>query len=83
MASISSPEIPRRAFMGLIAGGLLAAPLAAEAQQAGKTYRLGWIGNAPLADPVWETFIAALRERGYVQGRNLGIERRYAEGRWS
>jgi len=71
----------RRAFIGSLAGSLLAAPLAAEAQQAGKMYRLGWIGNAPFADPVWETFIAALRERGYVQGRNLVIERRYAEGR--
>ena len=31
----------RRAFLGVIAGGLLAAPLAAEGQQAGKVYRLG------------------------------------------
>ena len=75
------PEMPRRAFLAIVAGGLLAAPLAAEAQQAGKTYRLGWIGNAPVADPVWKTFIAALHGRGYVQGRNLVIERRYAEGR--
>jgi hypothetical protein len=34
----------RRTFLGVIAGGLLAAPLAAEALQAGKVYRLGLLG---------------------------------------
>jgi hypothetical protein len=38
MAAICSPEMPRRAFMGVITGGLLAAPLAAEAQPAGKVW---------------------------------------------
>jgi len=71
----------RRAFLAGTGAVLLAAPLAAEAQQAGRTYRLGWIGNAPLPEQVWETFLAALREYGYVQGQNLVLERRYAEGR--
>jgi hypothetical protein len=38
--------ISRRAFIGTVAGGLLAAPLAAEAQQAGKVYRIGILTNA-------------------------------------
>ena len=33
----------RRAFLGTLAGGLLAAPLAARAQPAGKAYRIGWL----------------------------------------
>jgi hypothetical protein len=33
----------RRAFLGTLAGGLLAAPLAAEAQQAGRVWRIGWL----------------------------------------
>jgi hypothetical protein len=36
----------RRAFIGTLAGGLLAAPLAAEAQQAGKMYRIGFLVGA-------------------------------------
>ena len=37
----------RRAFLGSLAGGLLAAPLAAEAQQAGKVSRIGILGAQP------------------------------------
>jgi hypothetical protein len=37
--------VTRRAFLGTLSGGLLAAPLAAEAQQAGKVYRIGVLGN--------------------------------------
>jgi hypothetical protein len=39
MDAICSPEMPRRTFMALVSGGLLAAPLAAEAQ---KTERPAW-----------------------------------------
>ena len=72
----------RRAFIGSLAGGLLAAPLAAEAQPAGKVYRIGFLGNstealeANLVGPSRE----GLRERGYVEGRDLTIEYRWAEG---
>ena len=37
------PEMPRRAFLAIVAGGLLAAPLAAEAQQPGKVFRVGFL----------------------------------------
>ena len=51
-----------------IALALLAAPLAAEAQQAGKVYRIGFLGNSPLNTPqssgFHEAFRQRLRERG-------------------
>jgi ABC-type uncharacterized transport system substrate-binding protein len=75
----------RRTFLGTIAGGLLAAPLAAQAQQAGKVYRIGWLGlsaptSAPLQRPS-ESFLQGLRDHGFAEGQNVIIERRYSEGR--
>ena len=74
----------RRAFIGTVAGGLLAAPLAAEAQQAGKVYRVG-ILVTPASDPGgarrWR-FADGLRELGYVEGQNIAIEYRSSEGRY-
>ena len=74
--------IERRAFLGTIAGGLLTAPLAAEAQQAGKVYRVGFLWDSPAAflDAI-EAFRQGLRDLGYVEGRNLTIEYRWAEGK--
>jgi putative ABC transport system substrate-binding protein len=65
----------RRAFIGSVAGGLLAAPLAAEAQPAGHLYRIGWLAPAPNLDNL-EAFRAGLRALGYVEGTNLTIEPR-------
>ena len=76
----------RRAFIGRLAGGLLAAPLAAESQQAGKLYRIGILGNVPISDPggarLWGAFVDGLRELGYVDGRNIRIEHLSSEGRY-
>ena len=69
----------RRAFIGTLAGGLLAAPLAAEGQQAGKVGRVGILGNENSAP--WEAFRRGLRDLGYVGGRNLTMESRWSEGR--
>jgi putative ABC transport system substrate-binding protein len=69
----------RRAFLSTVCGGLLAAPLAAEAQQAGKVYRIGWLAPAANLDNL-EAFSASLRGLGYVEGTNLTIEPRYAGG---
>jgi putative ABC transport system substrate-binding protein len=72
----------RRAFIGTLASALLAAPLAAEAQQAAKVARIGYLGNSPAALPhLREAFLQGLRDLGYVEGRNLVIEYRYAEGK--
>jgi len=66
--------------------GLSLAPPVAEAQAQGKVYRIGWIGTMPPATPearrLPETFEQKLRELGYVEGKNLVIERRYAEGQY-
>jgi hypothetical protein len=50
--------VERRTFLGVIAGGLLAAPLAAVAQPAGKVYRIGWLGTTqvPANAPGREAF---------------------------
>jgi hypothetical protein len=58
--------------------GLLAAPLAADGQQPGKMWRIGYLGTFPM-DPQSEIGSAValgLREHGYVEGQNLHIERR-------
>jgi ABC-type uncharacterized transport system substrate-binding protein len=82
MASICSPGMPRRAFMAVIACGVLAAPLAAEAQQAGKVWRVGYLGNSnPTANaPTRDAFRQGLRELGWVEGQNVSIEYRWADG---
>ncbi|MDO8474599.1 MAG: ABC transporter substrate-binding protein [Candidatus Rokubacteria bacterium] len=74
----------RRTFIGVIAGGLLAAPLAAEAQQAAKVPRIGFLGNstAALEANLVGPFREGLRELGYVEGRNILIEYRWAEGKY-
>jgi putative ABC transport system substrate-binding protein len=62
---------------------LTLAPLAAEAQQAGKIARIGFLvaTSAASAAPRIEIFRKALREHGYVEGKNIAFEYRYAEGR--
>lgn len=60
---------------------------AADAQQAGKVWRIGYLGNIPTtttnpeAARIWAAFRQALQDRGYVEGRNLLFEQRFAEGR--
>jgi len=54
--------------------------LAAEAQPAGKVWRIGVLSIVPLP-PVEDAFRQGLRERGYVEGRNLVLELRFSEGR--
>jgi putative tryptophan/tyrosine transport system substrate-binding protein len=71
----------RRAFLGLGATGVIAAPSVARAQQASTVHRIGFLSlhSRPTA-PV-EAFREGLRELGYVEGRNLTIEYRWAAGR--
>ena len=68
----------RRAFLGAVTGGLLAAPLTAEAQQATAVRRVGVYRDAALTGRVdaefLEVFRAGLREHGWIEGRNLVIE---------
>ena len=71
----------RRAFIGTLAGGLLVAPLAAEAQQTGKVPRIGYVSTNVAANAhIVDAFRQGLRDLGYVEGRNLAIEYRSADG---
>jgi putative ABC transport system substrate-binding protein len=74
----------RRAFLVTLTGSILAAPLAAEAQQAGKVYRIGYLsaGSGTSNPRVLEAFRQGLRELGWVEGQNIVIEYRWAEGRF-
>jgi len=83
--------ITRRAFVGSLSGGLLSVSLAAEAQQAGKVYRVALVfTTAPVSEmqgpdpvhPLVRAFLEQLRALGYVQGQNLVFEPRSAEGRF-
>jgi ABC-type uncharacterized transport system substrate-binding protein len=75
----------RRAFIGTLAGGLLAAPLAAEAQPPANVPRIGYLNPGSSSDPLrlrrFDAFRQGLRELGYVEGQNIAIESRWAEGK--
>ena len=73
----------RRTFIGQVAGVVLAAPVVAPAQQAGKVYRIGMLESVPAAQNAanLDAMRNGLRDLGYVEGRNLIIEYRSADGR--
>jgi putative tryptophan/tyrosine transport system substrate-binding protein len=73
--------VDRRRFLVTSVAGALTAPLAADAQQAGKVPRIGYLHIAPRAAPFAQAFDQKLRELGYVEGKNIAIEFRTAEGR--
>ena len=66
----------RRTFLSGIALGAFAPPLAAQAPPMGKTARIGILTLRPPAvpSPLTEALMQGLRERGYVEGKNLVIE---------
>ena len=81
----------RRAFISCTTFGMLAGPLAAAAQQTGpaqqtgKVYRVGHLAaSTPSAENtrLLAAFHGELRERGWVEGRNIAFEHRWAEGRY-
>src|SRR6266487_2919956 len=74
----------RRTFLATVTGGLFAAPLAAWAQQAGKKiYRIGFVWDSPAVWPhALEGFRQGLRDLGWVEGQNIVVEYRWAEGRF-
>jgi putative ABC transport system substrate-binding protein len=74
----------RRRFLLTSLAGALAAPLAAESQQAGQVYRVGFLhwGRRGPGEQQFQAFEQALRERGWVTGENLVITYRFAEGQY-
>jgi putative tryptophan/tyrosine transport system substrate-binding protein len=71
----------RRAFIALLGGSILAAPLVVEAQQTGRVYRVGVLHPAASQTASTEAFQQSLRILGYVEGQTLKIEWRWAEGK--
>lgn len=72
----------RRRDLIALAGGAMTAPLTARAQQAGKVYRIVFLGDSPAVYPdAIEALRQGLRDLGYVEGRNIAIEYRWAEGK--
>jgi ABC-type uncharacterized transport system substrate-binding protein len=72
----------RREFIGLI-GGAAAWPVVARAQQAAKLPTIGFLGAStpPAMSPWTAAFVQRLRELGWIEGRTVAIEYRWAEGR--
>jgi putative ABC transport system substrate-binding protein len=72
----------RREFITLLGGAAVAWPLAARAQQTGKMSRIGYLGSSsPSLEPHYvEAFRQKLRDLGHVEGENIAIEYRWAEG---
>src|SRR5438874_5595598 len=73
----------RREFITLLGGAAAAWPLAARAQQAGKLPTIGLLGaTTPAAQSqLTAAFVQRLRELGWIEGRTVTIEYRWAEGR--
>ena len=70
----------RRTFIDVLSASFLFAPLRSLAQQAGKVRRVGMLSAGTIPRSSWATFFEALHELGWVEGENLRIEARPAEG---
>ena len=75
----------RREFIALFGSAALFLPIAARAQQAGTMRRIGLLQGLVASDPDWQRRLAAFRQAlqgfGWVEGRNITIEFRYADGK--
>jgi len=74
-------HIRRRKFLATLGGAVAAWPLAARAQQPGKMPTIGLLGATPsIESQRVAAFVQRLRELAWIDGRNLSIEYRWAEG---
>jgi putative tryptophan/tyrosine transport system substrate-binding protein len=78
------PALRRRAFMTLLGSAAAAWPLEARAQQPARLPRIGFLGNstAALEENLVQPFRDGLRDLGYLEGHNILIEYRWAEGNY-
>jgi putative tryptophan/tyrosine transport system substrate-binding protein len=72
----------RREFITLLGGAAAVWPLAARAQQAARRPTIGYMGaNTPVVESQrTAAFVQRLRELGWIEGRNVAVEYRWAEG---
>ena len=75
----------RRKLLIALGASALTVPLASFAQQQGKVWRVGFLGQrsrstASNPNPIYDTFLQRMRELGYVEGKNLVVEWRFADG---
>src|SRR6516162_2122947 len=75
-------KLNRREFITLLGGAAAAWPLAARAQQAGKLATIGClVPGTPSSHGQWfAVFVQRLRELGWIEGRTVAVEYRWAEG---
>jgi putative ABC transport system substrate-binding protein len=71
-----------KALLGILTLGLLATPLAVGSQPAARVYRIGWLDQGAPESPELKAVREGLRELGYVEGQNIIVESRYAEGQY-
>jgi hypothetical protein len=69
-------SLGRRNVLRLVLA-LFSGRLAAQVPPAAKVYRIGWLGTAH-TNSLWEAFVEGLRERGWIEGKNLAFERLYS-----
>jgi putative ABC transport system substrate-binding protein len=75
-------QLKRRNFLALL-GGVATWPLTARAQQAGKIYRIGVLANdstIPTQPAAGQAFLDGLRDSGFIEGQNILIDWRFAQG---
>ena len=71
----------KKIAVSVLATFILASFHIAEAQQPKKVYRIGLLSTDPLPAQSWNALLDGLRERGYIEGRNIVFERRFSEGK--
>jgi putative ABC transport system substrate-binding protein len=71
----------KKIAVSVLATFILASFHIAEAQQPKKVYRIGFLSTDPLPAQSWNALLDGLRERGYIEGRNIVFERRFSEGK--
>jgi ABC-type uncharacterized transport system substrate-binding protein len=74
-------DMKRREFISLLGGAAVVWPLATRAQQAGKIRTIGILNAGSAGVPSAVVLPDALRELGWIEGKNIVFERRYAENR--
>jgi putative ABC transport system substrate-binding protein len=72
-------NMKRRDLLGLLGGFALSRPLTVFAQESGRVWRMGFLAQG--YERFYDALFDGLRDIGYQEGRNLLVERRYAEGR--